>query len=248
MEIRTVTKWIRENKLPGRKTGKLWMVRSDHLRLFMNFGNRMPPDFPPFDNKVPMEFDLFAAVDPLTQEETDPVQWEAGEFKARPDWDHIQCFEALENGKTGWSLPKACKFPNELQSQIALILDLCPQYRRSYGNFMRDAFYARIQDIMHIMKQRGRKELDPKWEIFIRNQKIIQEKNDNEAILDSLLRAAKIVRSSRKQKDWENFRKEYGPMVEERLTGRWKKFGKDILSGKLVRKSESQEEEESLWA
>lgn len=249
VEERTVTKWIRENRLPARKNGSgKWVIRSDEMKVFAANGNKMPLDWPAFDNKVPQDFDLFAAVDPKTQEETDHLHWEIGEIPGRKHWDQIQCFESMENGKTGWAMPKACKFPNDLQSRIALILELCPQYKRSYSNFMRDAFYNRILDIEHIMNARARKELDPKWEIHVRTQRIIQEKNDNEAILDDLLRAAKIVRASKSKREWRAFQEEYGPLVEARLTGRWKKFGRDILSGKLTKKSEREEKEESLWA
>jgi transposase-like protein len=214
VEEATVTKWIRTNAIPAQKIGKRWFVRECDLGIFIANGGKMPPDYLPIEN--PTELDL----DP------DPVNLDSRPGMMRP----IMPFAAYESAKTGWTPIRGTKFPPEWGPRIARIVEKIPNYQESTGNFIRDAVFCRILDIETMIAESGGIS-EENWKIYTSSQQIIEQKLANDRCIESLKKAAAILRELKNKSEWDKFYSENIALARA-LPQPWKKRAIEILKNK----------------
>lgn len=209
----TITKWIRDNKLPGRKVGKRWYIQTSHWLLFLENGKKMPPDFGPIDNshKVDVLDDQHGEIEDV------PIE------NIRP----IQTFSELESGRSGWAPSRAPKIPNELVPRIDRVIKILPQYNNSYGNFYRDAIYSRLLDIEQVLKQAGQG-FDPAWESYRISQIIIERDDADKRTIESLKKAVSILKNIRDPEEWKSFIEKQRPHIMK-MSKRYRRMARTII-------------------
>lgn len=240
VEEPTVTKWIRENRIPARKIGAKYFVREDHLAMFQKCGHHMPPDYDPIDNKTGQQ-DLF---DPSTLPNlgSGTSASTGGESGNLYPFIPINCYEACEKGKVACSsLPKNPKFPNEFFTQINYILKECPQFENSYNNFMRDAVSRSITMLLQEMKAKGAT-IDPMWESYLASQNALNKKQSGDRAIASIQEARVKLHDSDKP-SWAKFVRDHKPIIEK-MEEPWKQMAMDSITGKLKKQTKKREEEE----
>lgn len=213
VEQRTVTKWIRENKIPAKKSGKRWYVREDYLKMFMANNHTMPPDYLPIDNKAGSHEPLQA--DPNFKPE-----------KMRP----ILTFSNFESSKAGWAPNRITKFPPEFEIRIANILQAVPQYGNQFTNFIRDAVGNRILDLEEALASEGL-DFDQRWAAWHESHLVKENHKNNDAIVAMLKQAARCLKQAKNKENWEKFVAANQPRIKE-LPPYWRKKAKNILEGK----------------
>lgn len=217
----TVTKWIRTNAIPAQKVGKRWFVRECDLEVFLSNGGKMPPEYHPIENPTYLDLD------------PDPIDLESQPTgTTRP----IMPFAAYESSKTGWTPIRGTKFPPEWSPRIARIIEKIPNYQESTGNFIRDAVFCRILDMEHNLKENGGV-TEENWKIYVSSQKVIEEKMSNDRCIESLRKAALILREQRNREQWEKFYNENISLARS-LPQPWRKRAIAILQNKSKEEGE----------
>lgn len=219
VEEPTVTKWIRENKIPATKTGKHWLVRSDYLEVFINNQNRWPEDHISIDNKTQKLKSIF---------EDDKFQDNIEISSIRP----IQTFATFETSKKGWSPTRGIKYPDEFHLRVDRIINILPQYNKSVGNFFRDAVYARLLDLEKIISDQGIA-FDPKWETIRISELRAQEVKDYNTSLEKMKAAVKSYKVGGSRKEWQDYLSRIKVEVKK-FQQPWKDKAKAILMGKYT--------------
>lgn len=222
VEERTVTKWIRENRIPAKKGSKHWYIREDHAFHFLNNKCKMPGDYLPIDNRGGSR-DIF----------DDNVHPEFNLDRIRA----IQTFSGMETGKTGYAQRRATKIPHEFLPRINNILNKFPQYQGVIDNLLRDALWSRILDLEQIMKDAGH-DIDPAWAAYEKSTEVLERCLANDNQVKKMLLAVKELRKNKNKKAWLEYKNKVMQDVLD-MEEPWRSRSLRILKSKVQEEGEA---------